>query len=116
MNLFQKTLTLAIASALAFSPAYAAAQATTTYNGSETSGSERRELFRQWREQSNEIQLKINALGSVAISSLPIPILFGVGLGNFSPNFGDPRDGGARLHEGEDIMAVKGTPIVFPKD
>ena len=114
MNPFKKTVTLAIASALAFSPAYAAAQATTTYDGSETSGSERRELFRQWREQSNEIQLKINALGSVAISSLPIPILFGVGLGSFSPNFGDPRDGGARMHEGEDIMAVKGTPIVSP--
>ena len=43
-----------------------------------------------------------------------MPILFGVSVKNISPNFGDPRDGGARTHEGEDIMAVKGTPIISP--
>jgi peptidoglycan hydrolase-like protein with peptidoglycan-binding domain len=48
------------------------------------------------------------------VQSVSIPILFGVTLGNISSNFGDPRDGGARLHEGEDMMAVKGTPIVSP--
>jgi hypothetical protein len=45
---------------------------------------------------------------------IPIPILFGVTLTDITPNFGEPRDGGARTHEGLDIMAPEGTPIVSP--
>lgn len=33
-----------------------------------------------------------------------------------TPNFGDPRDGGDREHEGLDIMAPKGAPIVSPTE
>ena len=44
-----------------------------------------------------------------------MPVLFGVAPSDLSPNFGDPRSGG-RTHEGEDIMAVKGTPVVSPTD
>lgn len=62
--------------------------------------------------QSNNFQTQIAALGTTPVASLPIPILFGVGLRDISPNFGDPRPN--RLHEGEDLMAVKGTPIVSP--
>ncbi len=54
------------------------------------------------------------ALGTTAVTAIPMPVLFGVGVKDISSNFGDPRDGGARAHEGEDIMAVKGTPIVSP--
>lgn len=56
----------------------------------------------------------IQALGSSAPTVLPIPVLIGVSVGDLSPNFGDPRDGGSRSHKGEDIMAPKGTPIVSP--
>ncbi len=63
---------------------------------------------------SSELQQKIAALGSVAAAAVTMPVLFGVAPSNLTPNFGDLRDGGTRTHEGEDIMAVKGTPIVSP--
>lgn len=62
------------------------------------------------------IQKKINALDDDKVEEFYIPVLFGVSLKNITPNFGDPRDGGARTHEGLDIMAKKGTPIVSPTD
>lgn len=34
--------------------------------------------------------------------------------GTFSNTFGAPRDGGARRHQGTDIFADKGTPIISP--
>ncbi len=45
---------------------------------------------------------------------IAVPILFGVTLTDITPNFGEPRGGGARTHEGLDIMAPEGTPIVSP--
>ncbi len=63
--------------------------------------------------RASDFQDKINALSSEANKAVIMPILFGVGIKNISPNFGDPRSGG-RSHEGEDIMATKGTPIISP--
>ncbi len=63
--------------------------------------------------RASDFQDKINALSSEANKAVTMPILFGVGIKNISPNFGDPRSGG-RSHEGEDIMATKGTPIISP--
>lgn len=76
---------LILACALLASPVVALAQATSTQDGASEAG-----------------------------ASVFMPVHFGVGIKDISPNFGDPRDGGARTHEGEDIMAVKGTPIVSP--
>lgn len=45
---------------------------------------------------------------------IPIPVLFGVTLEDITPNFGEPRGGGTRIHEGLDILAPEGTPIVSP--
>ncbi len=64
---------------------------------------------------SSDLQEKIDALPEKAVRTIHIPVLFGVALKNISPNFGDPRSGG-RSHEGEDIMARQGTPIVSPTD
>ena len=72
------------------------------------------EGWRGWFGRTSEIQQKIQALPSVAVASLPIPILFGVAQSNLTHNFGDARDGGTRTHEGLDIMALQGTPIVSP--
>lgn len=75
----------------------------------------RQQRIRGYRQQSGDLQNKISALGSVPVQSVIMPVLFGVGIKDIYPNFGDPRSGG-RTHEGEDIMAVKGTPIVSPTD
>jgi peptidoglycan hydrolase-like protein with peptidoglycan-binding domain len=66
----------------------------------------------QGYRQSNNFQTQIAALGSTPVASLPMPALFGVSPSDLSPNFGDPRTN--HPHMGEDIMAVKGTPIVSP--
>lgn len=66
-----------------------------------------------YRKQPSEIQQKIDSLSSVANTSVYMPVLFGVGINNISPNFGTPRSNG-RTHQGEDIMAVKGTPVISP--
>lgn len=77
------------------------------------------EEIRQWRERSesnSKIRNAINKLDDDAVTNLSIPILFGVSLSNLYPNFGDPRDGGDRVHEGFDMMAIEGTPIVSPTE
>ncbi|MDB5260447.1 MAG: hypothetical protein JWN37_678 [Candidatus Nomurabacteria bacterium] len=69
---------------------------------------------RNWWDRSGSTDQAISSLPQSAESIFPIPVLFGVAVKNISPNFGDPRDGGTRKHQGEDIMATKGTPIVSP--
>jgi peptidoglycan hydrolase-like protein with peptidoglycan-binding domain len=71
------------------------------------------ESVNQWGPPSTALQQKINALNDTATASVSIPVLFGVEIKDISPNFGAPRSGG-RAHEGEDIIAIKGTPIVSP--
>lgn len=92
---------------------FAQVSTTTSIDGSNDSTTTRRDYIRGWRQGSSDIQQKINALSSTSTFSVFMPVLFGVELSNISPNFGDPRSGG-RTHAGEDIMAVKGTPIVSP--
>jgi len=65
---------------------------------------------------SSNIQKKINALDEDREEEFAIPILFGVTLFDIDSNFGDPRDGGARTHEGLDIMGKLGTPMVSPTE
>lgn len=66
-----------------------------------------------WGRTNSETQQKINALPQTAEADVTIPILFGVEVSDLTPNFGDPRSGG-RTHEGLDIMAPRGTPVVSP--
>jgi len=51
-----------------------------------------------------------------AVETFPIPILFGVEHDDLVPDFGDSRGGGTRLHEGQDMRAPLGTPIVSPTE
>ncbi|MCB9819482.1 peptidoglycan DD-metalloendopeptidase family protein [Candidatus Nomurabacteria bacterium] len=74
------------------------------------------EEVRRWREENSRVRDAIDDLDNDPVDDLYIPILFGVSLSDLYPNFGDPRDSGAREHEGLDIMATDGTPIVSPTD
>ena len=58
---------------------------------------------------------KVGQLPTIAVQNVPIPVLFGVPLSKITDTFGDPRSGG-RTHEGNDIIAPKGTPIVSPTE
>jgi hypothetical protein len=65
---------------------------------------------------SSATQRAISDLDDDPVKNLPIPVLLGVSLSSISPNFGDPRDGGARSHEGEDILAPRNDYVVSPTD
>lgn len=70
----------------------------------------------RWRSENRRVNSAIDDLDDDEVEDLPIPILFGVALDDITENFGDPRDGGSRSHEGLDIMAAEGTPIVSPTE
>lgn len=121
IKLTKKVSVLLTVVAFTFVPLISAAQTSTTtsswrdrYDGSSSWDGVNSERINEWRRQNAEQQQKIAALGSVAVQSIPIPVLFGIALRNITPNFGDPRGDGTRTHEGLDIIAVKGTPIVSP--
>ncbi len=50
------------------------------------------------------------------VEDVPVPLLFAVTHEELDDNFGELRGGGTRLHEGLDILAPKGTPIVSPTE
>ena len=97
-------------------PAHAAPNSSVTSysayfeNASHQSRSSSRERY------SSTVQKAINKLDKDEVENLPIPVLMGVRVANLSPNFGDPRDGGAREHEGLDIMAPMGAFIASPTE
>ncbi|MBP9852202.1 MAG: peptidoglycan DD-metalloendopeptidase family protein [Candidatus Pacebacteria bacterium] len=112
MTVHKYIVTSALAFAMAFAivalPAIAIAQV-----DQGEAGATFLDRTRNFRNAADERQAKIDALPTAANPIVTMPVLFGVGLRNISPNFGVPRSGG-RTHEGEDIMATKGTPIVSP--
>lgn len=68
------------------------------------------------RHKDYSFSRQISSLDDDVVETFAIPILFGVSLKNIVPNFGDMRGGGTRTHEGQDIMATLGTPIVTPTE
>lgn len=54
-------------------------------------------------------------LDDAAVDQFPIPILFGVEREEIVSDFADPRSSG-RSHEGQDIRALEGTPVVSPTE
>lgn len=65
--------------------------------------------------RDTEMILKTQALPAEAAKELIIPVLLGVAVDDLDDTWGDARSGG-RKHEGIDIMALKGTPIVSPTE
>lgn len=83
---------------------------------SNTNSEDNIESYSTRRGVSSSLRKKINALDEDKVENVPIPVLFGISVTSLFPNFGDPRDGGARSHEGLDIIALEDTPIVSPTD
>lgn len=50
------------------------------------------------------------------VEEFPVPVLFGIEYEDITPDYGDPRGGGTRYHEGQDMLAPQGTPIVSPTE
>lgn len=50
------------------------------------------------------------------VAEVAIPVLFGVTLSDVIPDFGAPRGGGTRQHEGQDFIVPLGTPVVSPTE
>lgn len=57
----------------------------------------------------------ISALSPDPVMNIKIPILFGVATSNLRDTWGDARSNG-RTHEGIDIFAPRGMPIISPTD
>lgn len=68
------------------------------------------------RGTSSSVQRKINDLDNDPVEKFPIPILLGLALRQVTSDFGDPRGGGTREHEGQDFIAPRGAYIVSPTD
>lgn len=67
-------------------------------------------------ERSRYYEREISRLDEDIVGEFAIPVLFGIELDDITPDFGDPRGGGTRSHEGQDFMAPLGTPIVSPTE
>jgi hypothetical protein len=77
--------------------------------------------MRDWSEYRNSRDSRayrdeIDELDDDPVEDLEIPILFGITQRMLTKNFGDDRDGGDRQHEGLDILAPEGAPIVSPTE
>jgi peptidoglycan hydrolase-like protein with peptidoglycan-binding domain len=65
---------------------------------------------------SSTYKRNVKKLDDESVEEFAIPVLFGISLSDMTPNFGDPRGAGTRLHDGLDLIAPEGVPIVTPTD
>ena len=74
--------------------------------------------YRSFRRSgySSSVRRAINKLDDDPVEEMPIPVVLGVAVRQLQDNFGDPRDGGSRSHEGLDIMAPRGAAIASPTE
>ncbi|MBU2103883.1 M23 family metallopeptidase [Patescibacteria group bacterium] len=87
-----------------------------TENVSSREGSSLSERFYSRERYSSAIQREIKKLDDDIVEELPVPILLGLSLNQITSDFGDPRDGGSRSHEGQDLIAPRGAFIASPTD
>ena len=72
------------------------------------------ETYYLWLQTNNaRMGSRVAELSLEPVFIIPMPVLFGVNPADLTADFGDRRSGGRR-HEGQDILAPKGAPIVSP--
>lgn len=71
------------------------------------------ETKRSSRWSTGAIKGYLSTIGTVKEENIKIPVLMGVEVKNLWDSWGDARSNG-RTHEGIDIMAPRGTPVVSP--
>lgn len=64
----------------------------------------------------NDYRVDRDDLDEDIVEDMPVPVLFALTHEDLTENYGDLRDGGSRLHEGLDMFAPEGTPIVSPTE
>lgn len=64
---------------------------------------------------SSSVRRAISRLDDDEVDHMPVPVLF-VAYSKIHPDFGDPRGGGSREHEGQDILAPLRSFIVSPTE
>lgn len=57
-----------------------------------------------------------SSLDEDIVEKFPTPVLFYVNMSKIASDFGDPRGDGTHTHEGQDMLAPQGTPVVTPTD
>lgn len=66
------------------------------------------------RDRDSYKGVNTSSLDDDIVKKFSVPVLFRVSSATLRPDFGEPRGGGTRSHEGQDMLAPKGTPIVSP--
>lgn len=112
LSVFAVALTLA----LLFPVLTVEAQYRSRYSQEGSGDSEAREEAASRRGVSSATRKAIDSLGDDPVKEFPIPVLLGVSLRQVYSDFGDPRSDGSRSHEGQDILAPRGSYIVSPTE
>jgi peptidoglycan LD-endopeptidase LytH len=69
---------------------------------------------RDYRGSYSSRSVNVSSLDDDAVERFSVPVLFRVTAASLRSDFGEPRGDGTRSHEGQDMLAPKGTPIVSP--
>jgi len=94
-------------------PVHAANPPVAAYSNHQDDEEDEPRFFRE--RYSSSVRRAIDKLDEDIVESMPVPVLF-VSYARIYPDFGDPRGGGTREHEGQDIIAPLRSFIVSPTD
>ena len=77
-------------------------------------GESRYEDYTRWF--SSRYDSRVDDLDDDPVENLYLPVILGLELDDMIANYGDPRGGGTRSHEGQDLIAPRWSPVVSPTE